>query len=118
MVVTLIKTDGDAQWFKDNKDRQTHIREPIKTLEIDQKSRQSRYVSECEGEFWSLGEHEKNRRRILLWKVPPGNPFYNTARPQIMKIPFLAFADETIEDRDDILLPILHQIMVNAKDVQ
>ena len=31
-----------------------------------------------------------------------------------MKIPFLVFADEEIADRDDILLPIIHEIMVNA----
>jgi len=31
-----------------------------------------------------------------------------------MKIPFLAFSDETIEDRDDILLPIIEEIMLDA----
>jgi hypothetical protein len=115
MTVTLIKTDGDTQWFKDHPGRQAHIRLPIKTLEVDRKSRQSRFVEESQGEFWSLGEHNKDRRRILLWKVPKDNPYYDRNKPQILKIPFLAFADETIEDRDDILLPILHEIMVNAK---
>ena len=33
---------------------------------------------------------------------------------QILVIPFLAFADETIEDRDDILLPLIHRIMMDA----
>jgi hypothetical protein len=115
MTVTLIKTDTDAQWFADHKDRQAHIREPIKQLETDKRSHTTRYVEESAGEFFSLGEHDKDRRRILLWRVPATNPFYDPNKPQILKIPFLLFADETVEDRDDILLPIIHQIMVDAR---
>jgi hypothetical protein len=33
---------------------------------------------------------------------------------KFMKIPFLLFADETVEDRDDVLLPILSEIMQTA----
>ena len=117
MTVTLVKNDPDKQFFVDHPDRQAHIRLPVKVLQAD-RQRATRYVNECEGEFWSLGEHDKDRRRILLWKVPPTNQFYDPKKPAILKIPFLAFADETIEDRDDILLPILHEIMVNAKGGQ
>ena len=37
-----------------------------------------------------------------------------STQPLSMKIPFLLFGDETVEDRDDILLPILHESMMNA----
>lgn len=114
MVVTLIKSDPDANWFKDHPDRQSHIRLPTRVLETDNQ-RATRYVEECRGEFWSLGDHDKDRRRILLWKVPATNPHYDPKKPAILKIPMLAFADETIEDTDAILLPIIHEIMVNAK---
>jgi hypothetical protein len=110
MVVTLVKSDPDSQWFHSHPDRQSHIRNPIKILETD-KQRGTRYVDECQGEFWSLGDHNKDRRRILLWKVPPDNPFYDPKKPAILKIPMLAFADESIEDTDAILLPIIDGIM-------
>ncbi len=77
------------------------------------KQRATRYVDELQGEFWSLGEHQKDRRRILLWKVPATNPFYDPRKPQILKIPMLAFADESIEDTDAVLLPIIHDIMLS-----
>jgi len=112
MTVTLRKLDEDGQWFHDHPDRQSHIREPVKTLVID-KQRGTRYEDECRGEFWSLGDHEKDRRRILLWKVPVDNLFYDPKKPAILKIPFLLFADETVEDRDDILGPIIHEIMLS-----
>jgi hypothetical protein len=114
MVVTLVKSDPDSEWFHSHPDRQSHIRNPIKILETD-RQRGARYVDECQGEFWSLGDHNKDRRRILLWKVPPDNPFYDPKKPAILKVPFLLFSDETVEDRDDILLPILHEIMLNAR---
>lgn len=114
MSVTLVKNDPDAQWFKDHQDRQSHIRKPIKILTAN-KQRATRYVDELQDEFWSLGEHEKDRRCILLWKVPATNPFYDPRKPQILKIPFLLFSDETLEDRDDILLPVIHQVMLDAR---
>jgi hypothetical protein len=114
MTVTLRKLDEDGQWFHDHPDRSAHIREPIRQLEIDRRHG-TRYVEECAGEFFSLGDHNKDRRRILLWKVPPTNPFYDPKKPAILKVPFLLFSDETCEDRDDILLPILHEIMLNAR---
>lgn len=110
----IAKNDPDAQWFADHRDRTAHIRNPVKVLFTD-KQRATHYVDECHNEFLSLGYHEKNRRRILLWKVPPDNPYYRADKPPILKIPFLAFSDETIEDTDEILLPILHEIMLNAR---
>lgn len=95
----------DEQYFKVFPDRQAHIRFPTPT-------------NECHREFNALGDHPAHRRRILLYKVPKDNPMYDPKRPQILKIPFLAFADETIEDRDDILLPIISTIMFEQLQVQ
>lgn len=113
MTVTLVKHDPDKQFFLDHPDRQTHIRLPVKVMTVD-RQRAARYVDESAGEFWSLGDHDKDRRRILLWKVPPTNPHYDPKNPQILKIPFLLFSTETVEDRDDILLPLIHEIMTDA----
>lgn len=63
-------------------------------------------------EFRSLGPHDVDRRRILVRRMPADHP---THPNHLLKIPFLAFADEEIADRDDILLPIIHQIMLDAR---
>ncbi len=89
---------ADGTYFRTYPDRHFHIR--------------NAYANECAGEFWSLGPHETNRRRIILCRAD------HQMRPlpenKVMKIPFLAFADETIEDRDDILFPIVRDIMLDA----
>ena len=106
----------DEEFFASYPDRQTRIRKPVTTLHVVKDAQRSvRYMPECENEFFALGEHKKERRRILLWRVPEGNPWFDPRQPKILKIPFLAFADETIEDRDDILLPILYGIMESAR---
>ena len=110
-----IADEEDARFFMQHPDRNAHIRTPRMNLEVD-KQRAMSYVGEMEREFRTLGPHKKDRRRIILWRIPQDNPFYDPKKPGILKIPFLAFADETIEDRDDILLPILHQIMEDARD--
>lgn len=104
--------DPDAQFFATHPERRARIRKPVKVLYTD-KQRATYYIDECKGEFESLGPHDKDRRRILLWKVPHDNPFYKADRPPILKIPMLAFADETIEDDDATLLPIIHELMVD-----
>lgn len=91
---------ADAAFFAQHTDRRAHIRSPA--------------TAECRGEFWKLGTHDPNRRRILLWRVPKDNPYFNKAKQPLLKIPFLAFADEEIADRDDILLPIIDEIMRSA----
>lgn len=90
----------DTGFFQQHPDRRAHIR--------------NAYQDECKGEFWSLGPHEQDRRRILLWRVPSDNPHYDPKKRPLLKIPFLAFADEEIADRDDILLPLIHHIMTDA----
>jgi hypothetical protein len=106
-------TDQDIQFFTDHPDRQARIRAPSKVVEINGQ-RGANVVDEMRGEFWSLGEHDKSRRRIIVYRVPKDNPMYDSARPQLLKIPILLFADETIADRDDVLLPEVHRIMTEA----
>ncbi len=85
----------DREYFAQYPDRKTHLRKT--------------YKGEQEAEFQQLGWHLRERRRILLTRVD----FERKPLPdnKVLKIPFLPFADETIEDRDDVLLPILEQIM-------
>ncbi len=114
--MSRISDQEDVRFFFQHPDRQAHIREPEKAQEVViDKQRAALYVDEMEREFCSLGDHKKDRRRILLYRVPSDNPHYDPQRPQIMKIPFLLFSDETVEDRDDILLPILHEIMKSSR---
>ena len=103
--------DPDAQWFNEHPDRFAHIRTPMLTLGKN-KQRWVGYQDECEAEFRTLGEHQKHRRRILLWRVPSDNAYYNPDKPQLLKIPFLLFSDETVEDTDEVLLPIIHNLMI------
>lgn len=110
-------TDPDAQFFADHPDRYAHIRKPRPIL-VRTPQRSVHYEPECRGEFWSLGPHDERRRRIILWRVPKDNVHYDPDNPQILKIPFLAFGDETIEDTDVVLLPIIHQLMLEAAQKQ
>lgn len=91
----------DAAFFAQHADRRAHIRPAL--------------FDECQPEFRSLGWHQFNRRRVLLWRIPKESPLFDPVRVQIFKVPFLAFADETIEDSDQVLLPILHEIMKEAR---
>lgn len=100
--------DPDAQFFVQHPDRQARIRLPAKIAHRDQQ-RAVRYLDEEELPFRSLGPHDPKRRRIIAFKLPPDHP---TNPNHILKVPFLAFADETIRDDDATLFPILQEIMV------
>jgi len=91
--------DADSQWFAEHKDRKAHIR--------------NARAGESEVEFRALGAHDRNRRRVLLWKLPDDAPI---GAGKIADVPFLAFADEAIEDTDEVLLPILNRIMRDAQE--
>lgn len=96
------KADADDKaFFQQHADRITRIRDPWRFGT----------VTECSGEFWSLGPHEIDRRAILVFRVSPAHPSYAQYPNHLLKIPLLKFADETIEDRDDILLPIIQELM-------
>jgi len=109
--------DEDAQFFTQHPDRYAHIREPRRVL-VKTPQRGVFYAPESEGEFWSLGPHDKSRRRILLWRVPESHPAYDPKGIKILKVPFLLFSDENVEDTDAVLLPIIHQIMVEQAKKQ
>ena len=70
-----------------------------------------RYLSEQELCFRQLGPHDERRRRIIAVRVPADHP---THANHIMQIPFVLFGDETLEDRDDILLPLVRELMMEA----
>lgn len=91
----------DETWFADHPDRNFRIRVPAR-------DRKRVSETEYEREFRSLGDHKRDRRRIIVSRNPA--PY----GPRLMPIPFLLFADETVEDRDDILGPIFHEIMKQA----
>ena len=95
---------SDKMFFEKNVDRMTHIRLPFK--------------GEADGEFFSLGEHNKTQRRILLWRVPADSPYYDPVRQPLMKIPFLTFFEEVVEDADEVLLPLIETIMQEQLSAQ
>lgn len=102
--------DQDVQFFAQHSDRQARIRLPSKVAHRDQQ-RSVRYLDECDIEFRHLGGHDPKRRRIIVYRLPADHLSHPN---HIMKIPFLAFADESISDDDATLLPIMHRIMVKA----
>ncbi len=89
--------DLDGNFFRQHSDRQTLIRMP--------------FGDEAEDDFNTLGPHARERRRIIVYKVPANNEI---APGKLLRIPFLAFADESIENSDAVLLPFVHEIMGNA----
>jgi hypothetical protein len=88
----------DEQFFATHKDRQCHIR--------------TAQPGESEREFRALGPHDVSRRRILLWRLPADSPI---GAGKVADFPMLAFGDERIEDTDAVLLPILNELMTNAR---
>lgn len=86
----------DAQFFLMFPDRYTRIRLPN--------------TGEEEFAFASLGPHDPNRRRILIQRVPDG-----PHRGMLLAVPTVLFADESVEDTDAVLLPVIHGIMLDAR---
>lgn len=89
--------DTDEQFFSQHPTRKTLIR-PARD-------------GEFRGEFASLGQHDATRRVVLCWRSDPQPGF---SRGMIMKTPMVLFGDETVENEDSVLLPILHQLMADA----
>ena len=89
---------ADEQWFRDHKDRECRIRLPE--------------PGEKESDFRTLGYHQANRRRIIV--VRAHGALAKNLGIKVMRIPYLLFADETVEDTDQILAPIVHRVMQEA----
>lgn len=102
--------DQDAHFFTQHPTRQSRIRLPSKVAHRDQQ-RAVRYLDEEELPFRSLGPHDPRRRRIIAYRLPADHLSHPN---HIMKLPMLAFSDESIRDDDETLLPIVHSIMLQA----
>ena len=100
--------DPDVQFFTQHPDRKYRIRPPGKQTVID-KQRGAHVVDECELEFRSLGDHHRDRRRIILCRADHrGVPLPDG---KILKLPVLLFADENVEDDDRTLAAIVFEMM-------
>jgi hypothetical protein len=89
---------ADKMFFGEYPDRKFRLREPI--------------GDEYEREFIQLGMHEKHRRRIIVFRIAAG--LAKRHGVDFGRIPFLLFADETVEDTDAVIGPILREIMGEA----
>lgn len=93
LILPMQALDPDSQFFLQHMDRHAHIRDAK--------------PQEFSAEFNQLGMHDMDRRRILLWRGPRNTELAG----RVVKIAFLAFGDETIEDTDKVLMPLLKEIM-------
>lgn len=90
---------ADRAFFAEHPDRKLRIRTPI--------------LTEYEREFQTMGLHQKSRERVIVTRVTPD--ISRSYGFDFMRIPLLQAADETIEDRDDILAPVLKELMAAAQ---
>ena len=89
---------SDRLFFSAHKDRRLRIRAPVD--------------GEYLWEFRRFGMHQEHRRRIIVATLPKSlSKRYDI---DYIRIPMLLFSDETVEDRDDILGPILNELMRDA----
>ena len=103
----------DKEFFNKFPMRQTRIRKPGRQRYLN-KQRAVQFADEFELQFRNLGDHDPKRRWVIVYRLPPDNPNYDPEHPQLLPIPFLAFADESIADEDYVLLPLIHQIMMDG----
>ena len=107
--------DPDVQFFTQHPDRKYRIRAPLKQMVTD-RQRAAHVVDECEREFRSLGDHRRDRRRIILVRADHRGALLPDGK--ILKIPFLLFADENVEDDDRTLAPIVFEMMFARADTE
>jgi hypothetical protein len=88
--------NDDVIWFKQRQRRKARIRRPA--------------AGEFDAAWRWLGDHDATRRHVVVAQCPrtPATP------DGLMRVPFLAHGDETIEDSDEIGLRILDEIMKEA----
>jgi hypothetical protein len=99
MMGILAPAAVDVAFFEQHPKRMFHIRVACR--------------HEYETEFRSLGPHERSRRRVIVARA--SGMMAKAMGVRLMPIPFLAFADETIEDDDATLRPIYDEIMRAAR---
>jgi hypothetical protein len=88
----------DRIFFRRHADRRLRIREP----------KGDEYLREFRG----FGMHDESRRRVIVSRLAAGQ--MRRFNIDFLRIPFLLFGDEMVEDRDDVLAPILKEIMMDA----
>ena len=98
------EVNDDVLWFRQQPKRQCRIRQPA--------------LGEFGTAWQALGMHDATRRRVLVWRVPKNNPMRGAVPDGLMRIPFLAEADETIENDDKVLLQILDGLMKAAAEAK
>ena len=89
---------NDAAFFAAYARRQARIRLPD--------------PGEMADKYQTLGMHDVRRRRILVTRL--ARPLRRALKTDFLRIPFLAFSDETIEDTDEVLLPLLKELLDDA----
>lgn len=95
----IVFPGSDEAFFREHPYRRFHIRKPL-------------FDKEFDVQFWSLGDHDQDRRRVIAVRVSP-HAMASKGQP-IIQIPFLAFADEEIADDDKTLKPIVDEMMADA----
>ena len=88
----------DRMFFGEHRDRKLRIRPPV--------------PGEYTNEFRQFGMHEEGRRRVIVQRLPAGVAKRHNI--DFMRVPFLLFSDETVEDTDAVLGPILDEMMRDA----
>lgn len=88
----------DERWFSQHPDREVRIRVPE--------------AGESESDFRTLGLHSLRRRRIIA--VRAHGALAARMKIKVMRIPYLLFADETVEDTEENLRPIVDRLMREA----
>lgn len=101
---------NDVEFFSNNPLRNARLRLPGKAPFKD-KQRAVRYLDEFELEYRSLGRHDPKQRRVIVWRLPSDHSAFDPEHPQLLPIPYVLMEGEELTDTDEVLLPVLHQIM-------
>lgn len=92
--------NDDAIWFRLRTKRHYRIRLPA--------------AGEFAASYQQLGDHQAERRWVIVWRVPNGNPGRAMVPDGLMRIPFLLRSDESVEDSDATGERIMQEIMKAA----
>lgn len=99
---------SDVDFFTANPTRQARLRKPV-LQPVKDNQRAVRYQDEFAREFWQLGSHKRDRRRVVVLKTE------HQGKQTLLPIPFLLNDGEVLEDTDDVLLPLVAEIMSAAR---
>jgi hypothetical protein len=89
-------TLDDVRWFMKHRHRCSRIRASEK--------------GEAENDFLRLGDHDRERRRMIILRIPDG-PHHGA----LIWMPVVLYSDETVENTDEVLMPIVHEFMQEAR---